>query len=87
MIELILKLNSFSQLVAVCPTPNPDPGPHQLFIKIVDLDSVVFINIFYIGEFSTLRIGNGNLQFSESQKGFVNQSLEEFISRCKELIH
>ena len=83
MIELILKLNSFSQLVAVCSTPNRDPGPHQLFIKIVDLDSVVFINIFYIGEFSTLRIGNGNLQFSESQKGFVNQSLEEFISRCK----
>ena len=87
MIELILKLSSFSQLVAVCSIPNPDPGPHQLFMKIVDLDSVVFINIFYIREFSALRIGTGNLKFSESQKGFVNQSLEEFISRCKDLIH
>ena len=48
---------------------------------IVDLGSVVFINIFYIMEFSALRIGTGNLKFSESQKGFVNQSLEEFISK------
>lgn len=53
----------------------------ELILK-ADLDSAVFI--FYIREFSALRIEIFELNFSKFQKGFVNQSLEEFISRCKE---